>query len=98
MIAAQLDRLREVDPAAWEIYEQEAGCFQFDDQRRGWILQAVLQEAIREKGWLLEQSTFTVKPSAKIWRPEDSIFNTYIGVGESPTCALLAAYLEAKTC
>lgn len=98
MIAAQLDRLREVDPATWEIYEQEAGCFQFDDQRRGWILQAVLQEAISSRCWLLEQSTFTDRPTARIWKSSGPIHNVTTKSGDSPTCALLAAYLEAITC
>ncbi|MCK9568700.1 hypothetical protein M0R72_07155 [Candidatus Pacearchaeota archaeon] len=59
------------------------------------ILQAVLQEAITSRGWLLEQSTYTVKPSAKIWKTADPIWKTYRGVGDSPVAALLAAYLSA---
>jgi hypothetical protein len=97
MIAAQLDRLREVDPATWEIYEQEAGCFQFDDQRRGWILQAVLQDACQARGWGLHQEQIP-------WYK--TTYTAYIAVGtqngdlkeghgDSPDEALLKCYLVA---
>lgn len=58
-------------------------------------LQHCLQEAIRARGWLLEQSTFTVKPTAKIWKSSDPIWRTYHEGGDTEAEALLRAYLSA---
>ena len=94
---AMLDRLKGADLNTFAAYVKlMRDCNMFIDARISpAILQAVLQEAITSRGWLLEQSTYTVKPSAKIWKTADPIWKTYRGVGDSPVAALLAAYLSA---
>ena len=64
-------------------------------QISGWILQGLLQEAIRARGWLLEQSTFTASPTAKIWKKTDPAWMTYSAAGGTEAEALLRAYLAA---
>ncbi len=105
-----LDKLKLLDPTTYKQYNDTE--LAYDDWEDticvdrlsekvscAW-LQACLQEAISGKGWLLEQSTFTKKHSAKIWKPGDPIWMEYVRLGKSYTEALLDAYIlacEART-
>jgi len=91
-----LARLKDLDPATWERYQEDdwSDTSHVFASQIAW-LQYCLQEAIAARGWLLEQSTFAAKPSAKIWKPGDAIWMLYIRYAESHVAALLAAYIAA---
>ena len=97
MIPADLfNQLREKDPELWERYKQWSAHMDiYDETALQYILQGELQEAIRARGWLLEQSTFTAFPSAKIWKKTDPAWRTYSAPGSTEAEALVKAYLAA---
>lgn len=88
-----LNQLKEQD---LELYQEiVADLLPSSDHRNNFIICGKLQERIRARGWLLEQSTFTVKPTAKIWKSSDPIWRTYHEGGDTDAETLLRAYLAA---
>jgi hypothetical protein len=88
-----LSQLKRVDPALY--HDVLDSIVKPGDYRNEYIIQGKLQEAIQARDWLLEQSTFTARTSAKIWKKTDPVWKDYIAAGDTPTHALLAAYLAA---
>ena len=91
-----LEALQEKDPETYTAYQSMPNrhLMEGTDVLSAW-LQAVLQDACQARGWLLKQSTFTARPSAKIWKVVDPIGKLYYAEGYSPAEALLRCYLEA---
>ena len=92
----QLEQLRKADQETWERINRWELNFAHPEEvflTRA-IVQAVLQEAITGRKWLYEQTTFTARPSAKIWNPDWQIDHYICRPGDSPAEALLEAYLE----
>ena len=96
-----LDKLKQVDPAAWHRYNTSDIICNVDlaiALKDAW-LQAVLQSAIAAKGHMFSVSHIWPKESlpayqwkARIFIDPDNIVETR---GDSPAEALLAAYVEA---
>ena len=111
MIAPLLEALREKDPATWKRFDglELATYKQYDDYgttenyiyqedlialvRMAW-LQAVLQETIQARGWDFTLSTLKYKNRC-IARIDMIDENKTVQYGDSPTEALLAAYIGA---
>ena len=97
MIApALLDALREKDPGAYgawkamhDVYSIREGCAMSD----AWV-QAVLQDACQARGWDFTLSTLKYKNRC-IARIDMIDENKTVQYGDSPTEALLAAYIGA---
>ena len=99
---SMLARLEKADPETWDYIDVTLklgfpmpGICDPNGVIAGDIIQGSIQRACMARGWLLEQSTFTARPSAKIWKKTDPVWKTYGAIGESPAQALLAAYLSA---
>ena len=96
-----LDKLKQVDPAAWDRYNTNGIICNVDlaiALKDAW-LQAVLQTAIAAKGHMFSVSHIWPRESlpayqwkARIFIDPDNIIETR---GNSPAEALLAAYIEA---
>ena len=94
-----LDKLKQVDPAAWDRYNTKDIICNVDlaiALKDAW-LQAVLQEAIAAKGYMFSVSHTWPRESlpayqwkARIFVDPDNIVETR---GDSPAEALLAAYV-----
>lgn len=101
-----LTRLREIDTETYTTITRtdmssdpfQNNIFQEDlieSAKEAWI-QHCIQTTIKKKDWLLEQSTFTAYPSAKIWKKTEPVWKTYHGTGYTIADALTRAFIAAS--
>lgn len=95
-IESDLEVLKGLNQYVYDLITENIAIFQMDDPRREWVIQGVIQRAVKDEGWAYHIScTFPGTPYGKIItkNADGTIWYHQEHAANSPTTAILAAYV-----